>query len=186
MACQEDVGGFEVAVNDAQVVKGLQRADDLTFNCQGLRGVDRVSEEALRQGLALEQLQDETQTLTFFEDVENLADVGMIHAGQGTRLAPKPAVGFFALACFVNGLYSDWPFEAIIPRLVHNPHCALANLAPDPIMANCFQLAVMIVPQEGPSNDRQTARNKFYCAVVPPHRACLRRLSSLVGLTTVS
>ena len=107
VACQEDVGGFEVAVNDAQVVKGLQRAEDLTFNCQGLRGVDRVSEEALRQGLALEQLQDEDQTLTFFEDVENLADVGMIHAGQGTRLAPKPAVGFFALACFVNGLYSD-------------------------------------------------------------------------------
>lgn len=83
----------------------------------------------------------------------------MIHAGQGTRLAPKPAVGFFAFACFVNGLYRDWPFEAIIPRLVHNPHCALANLAPDPIMSDCFQHAVMIVPQEGASNDRQTAQN---------------------------
>ena len=106
---------------------------------------------AVRERLAVEQLQDEDERLAFFEDVEDLADVGMIHAGQGSRFPPKPGAGFFAFIYFEDGLYRNRPFEVLVPCLKHNPHCPLADLAPDPVVANGFQHAVIIVPPGGGS-----------------------------------
>jgi len=58
---------------------------------------------------------------------------------QRPRFAPEPAPGIRALGSFVEGLDGYGPPEALIPALVHYPHPALADLAPDTIVADDLQ-----------------------------------------------
>jgi hypothetical protein len=95
--------------------------------------------------LAFEQFQGAYEQLAFFEDVKDLTDVRMIHAGQRSRFTPKPGAGFFAFLCFEDGFNRYGPFETIIPTPFH---CSFADLEPDPEMADGFQHAAMIVRQE--------------------------------------
>ena len=68
----------------------------------------------------------------------------MIYAGQRPRFAPKPTAGLAALIGLVDGLDGDRPLQPVIPPLVHHAHRTVADLLPDPVVANGFQHGEMI------------------------------------------
>jgi hypothetical protein len=97
---QENIGGFEVSVNDSEVVKSLERPQNLAFNTQSFRSGNQAREETLRQGLAVEQFHYQDERLTLFKNVEHLTYVRMIDLRQGSRFTPQPAARVFAFRVF--------------------------------------------------------------------------------------
>jgi hypothetical protein len=88
VSSQESVGGFQVSVNNADVVKCLQRLQNLALDADRFRGADRASREAVRQRLPLQQFQYQDQSLAVFDNIENLANPGVIYARKRSRFAP--------------------------------------------------------------------------------------------------
>ena len=86
---EEDVGRFDVAMNDAlgmrcaQGLRGLfPDADDVVDRQAALR-------DAVAQGLAFEQLHDQVGIAVLLTDVEDRADIGMVQRGCGPCFAQK-------------------------------------------------------------------------------------------------
>ncbi|HYN06077.1 MAG TPA: hypothetical protein VES67_01680, partial [Vicinamibacterales bacterium] len=69
-----DVRGFEIAVNDARVVRGFERFGDLTRDGEGFVEWERAACETLRQILALDQFHHQGAIL----NAVDRRDVGMI------------------------------------------------------------------------------------------------------------
>jgi hypothetical protein len=55
---QKSVGGFQVAVNNAEVVKCLKCFQNLPLDADCFRPADRATREAVRQRLPFQQFQD--------------------------------------------------------------------------------------------------------------------------------
>jgi hypothetical protein len=138
MSGQKHIGRFEVSVNNPEVVKGLDCFQYLALNSQRFNGSNRTREEAVSEGLTVEQFQYQDESRAVFKNVVDLADAGMIYASQGSRFAPKSTAGPATFIWLVDGLHCDRSKKAIVPSLVYNTHSALANLPPNPIVANTF------------------------------------------------
>ena len=87
---QEDVLGLEVAVDDALVVGGGQAAGDLAAVLGGLARGQRALEQAVAQGLALEQLGHQEGRALLAAEIVDRQDVGVREGGDGLGLALEP------------------------------------------------------------------------------------------------
>src|SRR5581483_5838466 len=113
---------------------------DLALNGHGFRGDDGTGGEAITERLSIEQFQHQDKDVPFFENVEDLADVGMTDLGQRSRLAPQALARIGAVSTGMKRLDSDSSLQAFIPALVNDPHSALAYFAPDSVRASDDEL----------------------------------------------
>ena len=148
VARQKHIGGLQVAVNNAEIVQGLECVQHLPRNFQCLGSIQHPGQQTVGERKAIEQLHHQDENFALFEDIVDLADVGMIYAGQRPCFAPKPAAGRAAFFGVGDGLDGDRPLQPVIPPLVHHAHRPLADLLPDPVVANGVQHGEMIAPGE--------------------------------------
>ena len=84
-----DVCGFEIAVNDPVLVRGLQGVGDLPCDGQRLVQRDRAAAQPLRQILTFDELHDEGVHAVRILEAVNVRDVRMVEGGEYLRLALK-------------------------------------------------------------------------------------------------
>ena len=85
----EEVGGFDVAVDDAFTVRGAQRIRDLGADRQDTIHRHRPAANFVLERRALEQLHRDERLAVVLADVVNRADVGMVERGGRPRFTRK-------------------------------------------------------------------------------------------------
>ncbi len=137
----EDVAGFNVAMNDAFGMGGVEAVGNL--NCeadQGL-GVERTAGNHGAQSKAVEELHDEVRVTFLFGDLVNGADVGMVQGRGGAGLAAKAFERLRVVGKFVRQEFErDEAAELQIFGLVDDAH---------PTATESFEDTVM---RDGPAN----------------------------------
>ncbi len=141
---QEEVGGLEVAVDDAVLVRGGEAAGDLLGVLDGLAERQRAGGEHLAERAALEELGDEVGGAVVGADVEEGEDVGVVEgAGEaGLLLEAAEAVGVLAVLGGED-LDGDVAVEAGVAGAVDLAHPAGPDRAPD-----------LVRPQPRPGRER--------------------------------
>ena len=89
----EDVGGFDVAVDDARAMRGVQRVGDLGAHVEGGVQAQRTGGEPILQRRALQILHDDERPPVLLADVVDGADVRVVERRRRLRLAREPAQG---------------------------------------------------------------------------------------------
>lgn len=92
VGAQQHVGRLDVAVDDADGVRGAQGTEDGDADAGGLRGLHRAALEDLVQGLAAHQLHDDPGQSVLHDDVMDRDGGRMVDASRGAGLAVE-AVG---------------------------------------------------------------------------------------------
>ena len=85
-----DVRRFQIAMDDAGLVRGFERLGHLLRDRQRLVDRDGAARDALREILALDQLHHERADAGRLFDAVQLRDVRMIERGERLRLALEP------------------------------------------------------------------------------------------------
>ncbi len=135
MGGDEDVGGLDVAVDDAGLVGGGERVGDLGTDLEQPLGGERLAGELLLQGLALHQLHDQKGRALVLADVVQRADVRMVQSGSGARFALEAGSRHLAAAQLLGEeLQRDGPLEPGVLGLVDDAHPAAADPAHDPVV----------------------------------------------------
>ena len=110
---EQDVAGLQVAVDDAFLVRGVERVQDLLGQCERLSERHRSV-----QRLAFDVLHDEVVGA----DVVKRTDMRMVHRRDGPSLTFKTLTE----RC-VTRLDGDQPIEARVSRLPNLAHAASAK-----------------------------------------------------------
>ena len=90
---QKNVGGLDVAVDDAFGVRRIKAAGNLNADLQQFCQLDAALGDAVLESLALQQLHGDEGTAFEFADVVNRADVRMVQRRCGARLAVESLDG---------------------------------------------------------------------------------------------
>jgi hypothetical protein len=128
---QEDVRGFQVAMQHAAAMQRTQGIEDLEGSFDRTAQWQCPARDPRGERLALEQLHRDEELALVFADFVQLTDVGMADARRRARFAPQP------LARFVVGNFGAHGFErhrAAKPRIlggIHDAHATLAQLVQD-------------------------------------------------------
>ena len=77
-----DIGGFQVAVDDALLVGRLEPGRDLGGNLAGFVDGDRAAAHAVVQPLALDQFHDQKASFRGLFQAVGRSDIGMLESGQ--------------------------------------------------------------------------------------------------------
>jgi hypothetical protein len=88
---QLDVCRFEIAMNDAALMRGVKRVCDLGRDLQRVAELDAAPREAFLERGAVDELEDERRPRNGFFEAVNRADPRMVERGEDVRLAAKPA-----------------------------------------------------------------------------------------------
>jgi hypothetical protein len=135
---KKNIGGFEIPVDDALMMKGCEGFEDLALDVGNLGRGDCAPGDAIRQRLAIEKLKDQEKIIAGFQDVENLTDSGVADAREGTSFTPQAATRVWIRGRLVKGLDRHGTTEAFIPALVDHTHPARADLSADLVVADFF------------------------------------------------
>src|SRR5579862_129551 len=79
----KNIGGLDVAVNDAFGVSGVQGVRDFDSQAQEHLGIERAATDAMAEGDAVEELHGDEAAAGLFADFVNGADIGMVEGGGG-------------------------------------------------------------------------------------------------------
>jgi hypothetical protein len=131
----ENIGRFDVAMNDSLGVGGVQRVGEVDaerkegFHFQGAPG------DVVLQRRAFQKLHGNVRFSILFADVVDGADVGMIQGRRCLGFALKPGERLW-VSCDVFGeeLERDETMEASILGFVDDAHTAATELLDDAIM----------------------------------------------------
>ena len=123
-----DVGGLQIAMDDALLVRRFERLGDLSGDRQRLVDRDRAVGDPLGQIVALDQFHHEGVVARGFLDRIDGGDVGMIQRRERLRLALEPRqaleIGRERVGKDLDG---DLATERRVRRSVHLPHAPFAD-----------------------------------------------------------
>jgi len=88
-AGDEQVSWFDVAMNNALAVRGVQAIGNFNSPGQQAFGFDRMCRDALSQGHAFQVLHGDEAPALMFSDFVDGADVGMVQGRCRPRLSPE-------------------------------------------------------------------------------------------------
>ena len=91
---QLDVGGLQVAVDDALLVRGFEGFGDLLGDGERFINRNRTLGDAIRQRRPLDQFHHQRDGARALFEAVNLRDVGMVQGGEDFSLALKPRESF--------------------------------------------------------------------------------------------
>ena len=129
---EHDVGGLQVAVDDAALVGGVEALGDLHGDLERRGERQGAAEDPLGERLALQVLHDQEGRAVVLADVEQGADARVGERRQGARLAleARPAVGVRGQGGRQH-LDGDGAVETGIPGAIDLAHPARADGARD-------------------------------------------------------
>ena len=126
---QEHVRRLQVAMDDAAAVEGGQGRQDPEGHRHRVGDAHRTAVQPIGERLALEQLHRDEEAGRVLADFVDLADVGMVDARRGARLAPEAPARRLVGRQRRHHLDGDRAPEALVAGLVHHAHAALAQAA---------------------------------------------------------
>ena len=134
---EKDIGGLNIAVNDAFRVGGDERICHLDAHVQNLVSFERIAANQLLQAFAFQLLHDDEGVPVVVLDVVNRADVGMIQLGGRSSLALESLQGLgIPYQVIRNKLEGNAAPEARIFGLVDHSHAPTAEFSQDAIVRN--------------------------------------------------
>src|SRR5579872_1070112 len=135
----EDVGGLDVAMDDALGVGGIESVGDLNSYLHQRAGLQGAPQHQVGESAALEILHGQEGATIVLADFEYGANIGMIEGGGGAGFALK-TLQSLGIARQVLGekLERDHAAEASVFRLVDHTHAAATELFQDVVMRNRF------------------------------------------------
>ncbi len=128
---QEDVAGFDVSVQDPELVGGGEGAERLGHHAEHPRGRERTpGDDLVAQRVPRQAFHDEERGSLLFAEVEDRHDVGVDEAGGEQRLLlePLPHAGQ-SLCLGAEDLYGDRPLEPLVEGIEDAGHPALTQQA---------------------------------------------------------
>ncbi len=151
----EDIGGLDVAMNDAFFVAGGQCVRHLDADIQNLVDVHGLATQTLFQADALELLHDDERQAVHLFNVVDGADAGVVQL-RGSAGLPQEAVHRLLVVDQVvrNELQSDVAAQTRVFRVIDKPHATTAEFPHNVIVGDCLAdhprtsvpLAVMLGP----------------------------------------
>jgi hypothetical protein len=130
-----NVGGFDIAVDNAGTVSSFQRISDLDSEQQERLHLQRLAGDALLQGGAVEILHDDEGLVILFANVVDGANARVIQCGGSSRLALKTIQGVrVADELIRQKLDGDISLEADVLCLINHSHAAAAQFFQYPVM----------------------------------------------------
>ena len=90
LGCDLDVGRFQITMDDAAIVRRLERLGDLASSRDDLVDRQRTGRQALRERRPLDQFEHERGDVAAFLDAVDRADVRVIQRGERSRLLLEP------------------------------------------------------------------------------------------------
>ena len=141
--CQQDVGGLQVAVDDALPVGGVHAPRQVRDQPGRLARRQRVGPaQALGQAAARDEFQREERPAVGLADFVDLDDVGVVEAGDDLRFGEETGVFRRSVAAIVQDhLEGDDAVELELAGLVDDAHAAAAQLAKDLIAGHLRRVA---------------------------------------------
>ncbi len=125
---EEDVLGFDVAMDDAFVVRELERFADLRDDRQGLLGRKPAGALDLPQVPAVHKFHHQVVQGAGLPKIMHRDDVRVVQAGQGAGFAVEPFGKASVARCGRRqNLQRDQPIQGRLARLIDSPHAALAD-----------------------------------------------------------
>src|SRR5262249_31931572 len=134
--CQHHVGGFEIAMNDARAMGGIERVGDLDTEGQGLLQRQGASLQPCRERLAFEGFNDEKLHAPVDSNLEERAAVRMIEAcyGRGFTVEARSTIRI-AGDVLTKNLNGDDAIDARVSGFVDLAHPACAEQMDDFVRA---------------------------------------------------
>ncbi|QKK06682.1 MAG: hypothetical protein HND58_10675 [Planctomycetota bacterium] len=175
LGCDHDVGGLEIAVDHPGLVRGLDPGCDLYRQLDRLINRQRPAVEAIRERLAIHELEDEVLCAVLFLDTVDPGHVWMVQARHGLGLALEACKPDGVLGqVFRKGLYRDVSIQTRITGEVHHTHPAPAHLTKHLIRADGLAHGGIVASRGNTprrANRRQPARPKSKSDDYPRRRA---------------
>ena len=131
----ENVGGLDVAMDNAFAVRGVERVGDFDGQAEQDIHFERTAGDAVLQGQAIQILHGDEGLAILFADVVNGADVGMVERGSRLGLAAKALERLAVLGhIFGEKLQGDEAIEASVFGFVNDTHAATTQLFDDAVV----------------------------------------------------
>lgn len=133
---EHDVGGLEVAVEDAVLMGVMHRAGGPGQERGGGAGVPAQTRQGLREALAFHMAHGKIRPAFVFADFIDRHDVGMLQAGGGFGFRLEAAhLGLGGELAGADELQGDDAVEADLPGLIDGAHAAGANFPEQLVIA---------------------------------------------------
>ena len=126
--CDLDVGGLQIAMDDAAIVRRLERFGDLPSDRNDLADRQRTGGQAFGECRPLDELEHERGDVSALLDAIDRADVGMIQRRERPRLVLEPRAPVRVVREGIGQhLDRDRASEPGIVRAIHLAHPAGAE-----------------------------------------------------------
>ena len=131
----ENVGGLNVAMNNASRVRRIQRVRDLDTQRQDRFQLHRTVADHVLECSARQKFHDQERAAFLLANVINRADVGMVQSRSRLGFTAK-ALQRLPVLCQVVGkkLERDKAAQPRVLGFVDDAHTAAAQLLNDPVM----------------------------------------------------
>ena len=131
----EDVGGLDVAMNDAFRVGGVERVGDLDAEIEEQFQIEGAAVDAMLQGFAIEAFHCDVGVTVGFADIVNRADVGMIERGGSAGFAAEAFERLRVFSEIVGKKFQgDVAAEVCVFGFVNDAHSAAAEPFDDAVV----------------------------------------------------
>ena len=131
----EDVGGLDVAMDDAFAVGGVERVGDLNGEIEQIVEFHGAAGDGVLQGLAVEKFHGDEGFAVGFADIVNRADVGMVQGGCGLSFSLEAREGLRVFRDVVRQEFQCYEtVETDILGFVHDAHATAAEAFQDAIV----------------------------------------------------
>ena len=158
---QEEVGGLDVPVHDARVVKGGQGGEQVLREVERLGRREGLPAQPRRERLSRQQLHGQERPPALLADLEDRAQVRVAHPRGGTGLPDEPSLGRLVLA--LEHLQRDLPAKGIVLGEEDASHSALPQELDHPVAPDA--------PRDLRGRRRQLAPTEQPAQEVPASRA---------------
>ena len=177
---EHDVGGLEIAMDDAQAVSVRERGQRLHAEVRGLRscGERAFARHERLERLAAHELHDHEPLAFVLEQLVDGGDARMIQTCNGDGFRAKPASDRWIVQLGVEDLDGDVAMKGLVDRTVHRAHAATADAIRYSVLADvlsdhasvstCAPLPGKIRSLGGPTEGcqfRALRQNRHICCV---------------------
>jgi hypothetical protein len=133
----ENVGGLDVAVDDALGMSGIESVGDLDRVSEELIELDRAADDDVLEGGAIEKLHGDESFAGVFADVVNGADIRVVERGGGAGFALEALQRLGVVGdVFGEEFESYEAAKAGVFGFVHHAHAAADEFFDDAIVRN--------------------------------------------------
>ena len=131
----KDVGGLDVAVDDALGMSGVQSVGNLDGQREHGFAIERLSANEVLEGHAVEKFHGDERLIPVFADFVDGANIGMIESRGGARLAAKALERLRVLRQAIGQKFEgNEAAEFGVLGFVDHTHAATANLFDDAVV----------------------------------------------------